>query len=71
MFKRFINGWSEASPKTPMPEGDDVKRDEQPGIPAQLHQEYAPSREQRNASREHYHGAAAVEYVQAQTNYAS
>lgn len=39
--------------------------DEEPGLPAQLHQEYTPPPEHRNASKESYHGAAAVEYVRA------
>jgi len=58
MFRRFTSR-SEASPSSAMSEDED----EEPGFPAQLHQEYTPPPERRDASKASYHGAAAVEYV--------
>ncbi|KAK4244847.1 hypothetical protein C7999DRAFT_34830 [Corynascus novoguineensis] len=58
MFRRFTSR-SEASPETAMSEDED----EEPGFPAQLHQEYTPPPERRDTSKASYHGAAAVDIV--------
>ncbi|KAJ6785086.1 hypothetical protein PWT90_03543 [Aphanocladium album] len=59
---RILTGQTEAPP-APSQVSDDEDEGEEKGLPAQLHQEYAPPPEQRSASTECYHGAAAVDIV--------